>query len=124
MPVKLAAFADEPGAGLVEILCAIGILSIVLTIFVSALSTGAHATRVVHERVTAENIARSQLEYMKDTPFIEGTDCYTPTVVSSTAYTATISATTVYTGVQRIIVTVFHYDKPTFTVEEYKVDRE
>jgi len=121
--VKLAAFTDEGGAGLVEVLVAVAIIAIVLAIFLSALSTGSLGVSVVHERVTAENIARSQLEYVKETDFIAGTDHYTPTAISHPGYSATISATTIYTGLQLITVTVSHNGEPVFTIENYKVDR-
>jgi len=121
--VKLAVFADERGAGLVEVLVAVAIMAIVLTVFLSALSTGSLGVSVVHERVTAENIARSQLEYVKETDFITGTNSYTPTTISPIGYTATISATTIDTGLQLITITVFYDGAPTFTMEEYKVDR-
>jgi len=120
--VKSAAFADEGGAGLVEVLVAVAIMAIVLTIFLSALSTGSFGVSAVRERVTAENIARSQLEYVKDSDFIAGTDHYTPTAISHLGYSAMISATTIYTGVQLITVTVYH-NGPVFTIEDYKVDR-
>ncbi len=119
----MATFADEKGAGLVEVLVSLAIIAIVLTIFLSALSTGSLGVSVVHERVTAENIARSQLEYVKETDFITGTDSYTPTTISPIRYTATISATTIDTGLQLITVTVFYDGDRTFTMEEYKVDR-
>ena len=121
--MKLAAFADERGTGLVEVLVAVAIMAIVVTIFLSALFTGSLGVGVVHERVTAENIARSQLEYVKESDFIAGTDHYTPTAISHTGYTAAISATTIYAGVQLITVTVSHSDKNVFTIEDYKVDR-
>lgn len=120
--MKLAAFADERGTGLVEVLVAVAIMAIVLTIFLSALVTGGLGVNVVHERVTAQNIARSQLEYVKDGDFIAGTDHYTPTAISHPGYTAAISATTIYNGVQLITVTVSH-NGPVFTIEGYKVDR-
>jgi type II secretory pathway pseudopilin PulG len=120
--MRLAAF-DGRGAGLVEVLVAVGIMAIVLTILLSALSIGGLGVRVIHERVTAENIARSQLEYVKETDFIAGTDHYTPTTISHPGYSATISATTIYTGMQLITVTVYHNDERVFTIENYKVDR-
>ncbi len=121
--MKLAVPAGQRGTSLVEVLCAVSILAVALTAFVSAFSTGSLATCLARQRVGAENMARSQLEYMKETAFIDDTDFYTPTISSSTGHTARISATTVYTGVQLITVTVFHHDKPMFTIQEYKVDR-
>jgi Tfp pilus assembly protein PilV len=121
--VKLAVSVDERGVSLVEVVCALGILTVVLTGLAATLCTGSLGTGLVRQRVAAENMARSQLEYIKETAFVEGTDFYTPTIVSSTGCTARISATTVYTGIQLITVTVFHRNKPTFTMQEYKVNR-
>lgn len=118
--MKLAVFADERGDSLVEILVAVAIIAIVLTAFLSALSTGSLGVSVVHERVTAENIARSQLEYVKKTGF---TDHYTPTAISHAGYSATISATTIITDLQLITVTVSHNGKSVFTIGDYKANR-
>jgi len=120
--VKLAIWGNEEGASLVEVLVAVAIMAIVFTIFLSALSTGSFGVATVRERVTAENIARSQLEYVKETGFITGTNSYTPTTIAPIGYAATISATTIYPGVQLITVTVYH-NGPVFTLEDYKVDR-
>jgi len=120
--MRPAAF-DGRGASLVEVLVAVAIIAIVITIFLSALSTGSLGVSVVHERVTAENIARSQLEYVKETDFIAGTDHYTPTAISHPGYGATISATTIYTGLQLITVTIFHDGEAVLTIENYKMDR-
>jgi len=132
--VKLAAFADERGAGLVEVLVAVAIMAIVLTIFLSALVTGGLGVRVVHERVTAENIARSQLEYIKNYTYTNGAISY-PTVEHSEDYPITIdisywhSPTQQFTstraadsGMQWITITVSHNGE-VFTIENYKVDR-
>ena len=136
--VKLAAFADERGAGLVEVLVAVAIMAIVLTIFLSALVTGGLGVRVVHERVTAENLARSQLECIKDHPYItcaipiSYTTVCTITEPSSYAIDVSISywdssnftsSPSADSGMQWITVTVFYDGEPTFTMEEYKVKR-
>lgn len=124
--MKSTAFADERGEGLVEVLVSVAIMSIVLTAFLSALATGSFATRVVHERVTAENIARLQLEHMKVTGFIADTDHYVPTEISDShpGYTAAISTTTIDTGLQLITVTVSHNGETLFTIANYKVNQE
>ncbi len=121
--MKLAFFTGEKGASLVEVVCAVAILAIVLAMFVSAMSTATLGIGLVRQRVTAANIARSQLEYVKEVPFLDGADSYTPTVASPIGYTATISATTVYTGIQLITVTVSYQGEPVFTVHECKVKR-
>lgn len=122
--MKLAVFADERGAGLVEVLVTVAIMAIVLTIFLSALSTGSLGVNVVHQRVTAENIARSQLEYVKNQDYITTTDYSLISVPSSySAYTITVQSPEISDGLQLITVTVSYDGEPTFTIEEYKVDR-
>jgi len=124
LAVKLAAFADERGAGLVEVLVAVAIMAIVLTIFLSALVTGSLGVSVVHERVTAENLARSQLEYVKNQDYITTTDYSLISVPPSySAYTITAQSPEISDGLQLITVTVFYDGDPTFRMEEYKVDR-
>ena len=138
--VKLAAFANEKGAGLVEVLVSVVIMAIVVTIFLSALFTGSLGVNVVRERVTAENLARSQLECIKNHRYITGaipisyTTACTVTQLStypvdlSISYwyspTETFTSTAPYdSGMQWITVTVSHNGEQVFTIEEYKVDR-
>jgi len=121
--MRLVAFAEERGVSLVEVLVAVAIMALVLSAFLAALSTGTLGVAVVRERVTAENIARSQLEHVKETDFISGTLYYTPTVISHPGHTAVISATTIATGLQLITVTVSHNGEPVFTIENYKAAR-
>ena len=122
--MKSITFADERGESLVEILMSVAIMAIVLSGFLAALSTGAFSVAVVRERVTAENIARLQLEYVKETRFIAGTDHYTPTTISHPGYSAAISATSVYSDMQLITVTVSHNGETLFTIANYKVNQE
>jgi Tfp pilus assembly protein PilV len=65
----LATVGGECGVGLVEALVAVAILGIALTALLSAVSTGSMAVSRTEERVTAENLARSQLEYVKSQPY-------------------------------------------------------
>ena len=67
LPGKLR--CGEEGVGLVETLIAVAILGLALTTLLSAVSTGSLATSRSEERVTAENMARSQLEYTKSLPY-------------------------------------------------------
>ena len=142
--MKSTAFADERGAGLVEILVSVAIIAIVLTIFLSGLSTATFGVATVRERVTAENLARSQLECIKDHPYVTGAMPISYTIVcaviapSSYAIDVSISywVSPTFTsdplddkGMQWITVTICHVtayrdcDEPVFTIEEYKVDR-
>ena len=121
--VKQTVLASEKGISLVELLVSLAIIAITFAAFLAALSTASFSVAVVRERVTAENIARAQLEHVKETDFIVSTDRYTPTAISRVGYGVTISATTIYTGLQLITVTVYH-NGPVFTIETYKVDHD
>jgi len=126
--VKLTAFADERGESLVEILVSVAIMSIVLTAFLAALSTGSLSVSVVHERVTAQNLARAQLEYVKDyEPYNEVTQTTPgayPTVTSVVpGYVITVTASPITTNLQLITVTISHHGERVFTIENYKVKR-
>ncbi len=65
-----AALRGEEGIGLVEALIAVAILGLALTALLSAVSTGSMAVSRTEERVTAENLARSQLEYTKSQAYL------------------------------------------------------
>ncbi len=59
---------NQRGALLLEALVAVGLLTSVLSAAVVGLSTGSIAVGITDEKVTAQSIARSQLEYtMSDT---------------------------------------------------------
>ena len=80
--------------------------------------------------MTAENLARSQLEYVKDYEYntiTETTPGAYPTVTSIVSgYAITVTASPIITTnfyIQLITVTVFYDGELTFTMEEYKVNR-
>jgi len=137
--MKLIAFADERGDSLVEILVAVAIITIVLSVFLTALSTGAFSVSVVHERVTAANLARAQLECIQHQPYIDGAApiSYTTacTATQLSAYPVDLSISYWYSptetftsnpdydsGMQWITITVSHNGKQVFTIEDYKVN--
>lgn len=136
--VKTTAIADERGESLVEMLVALVVVSVVLTAFLVAISTGVTSVKVVQKRVTAENLARAQLEYIKNYtytvgatsyPIIEHPENYTTTIGISYWYSPTESFTTTSSvdrdccGMQWITVTVSYYSEPVFTVVDYKLNR-
>lgn len=56
------ALSDEKGVGLVESLLAVAIVGVALVAFLAAMSTGSMAVATADKRVTAENLAWSQME--------------------------------------------------------------
>jgi type II secretory pathway pseudopilin PulG len=134
--VKPSAFVDERGESLAEILVSVAIMAVVITAFLAALSTGVSNVAIVRKRVTAENLARAQLEHIKNYPYEVGAETY-PIVEQPEYYTTTIdisywdeetfttdqTADSECCGMQWITVTVSYDGKPVFTVADYKLNR-
>jgi len=122
---------------MVEILVSVAIMAIVLTTFLAALSTATWGVATVRERVTAENLARAQLECIQHHPYIDGaapisyTTMCTVTQLSSYPmdvsisywYSPTFIITPTASGMQWITVTVYHNSDPVFTIQKYKAKR-
>jgi prepilin-type N-terminal cleavage/methylation domain-containing protein len=146
--VKLAAFADERGMSLVETLVTVAIVAIILAAFLAALSVGSFGVSVVRERVMAENLARAQLEYIKnytytvgaivddpnpeenDYPIIEHPEEYPISMDISYWDSSTETFTSDRSdddpgccGMQMITVTISHKGEPIFRVLDYKLNR-
>jgi Tfp pilus assembly protein PilV len=116
----------EEGVGLVEALIAVAILGLALTALLSAVSTGSMAVSRTEERVTAENLARSQLEYTKSQPFQPLPASYVTVTPSPADYAVAVTADVAPggdSGVEKITVTVTRGGKELLTVDDYKVDR-
>jgi prepilin-type N-terminal cleavage/methylation domain-containing protein len=71
----------EKGFSLLEVIIAIALIGIVAVAFLGALATGSKAIFIADERATAESLARSQMEYVKNCDY----EPYDP--VSKTPYT-------------------------------------
>jgi Tfp pilus assembly protein PilV len=135
--VKSTAFANERGESLVEILVSVAVIAMIFTAFLSALSTATWGVAVVRERVTAENLARKQLECIQDHPYIDKavpisyTTTCTVTALSSYPMDLSISywisptftVTPAVSDMQWITITVYHNSDPVFAIATYKVDR-
>ena len=139
--MRLAVFADERGMSLVEVLVSVAIIAIVFTAFLSALSTATWGVAVAREQVTAQNLARAQLECIQDHTYVSGAApiSYTTTcaVTQLSSYPMDVSisywdsSTEAFTSdpladsdMQWITVTVYHNSESVFTIEKYKVERE
>lgn len=119
-----ACFSNEAGVGLVESLIAVAIAAIAITAFMAAISTGSMAVQRSDERVTAENLARSQMEYIKGQDY-SSSGSY-DTITTPDGYSIAISASTIdsrdISEIQKVTVTV-SYNDDAVTVETYKVNR-
>ncbi len=117
---------DEEGVGLVETLIAVGILGLALTALLAAVSTGSLATSRSQERVTAENMARSQLEYVKSQPYATPPASYATVTPSPGGYAVSAVVEAIPdadSAIEKVTVTVTRDGKTLFVTEDYKVDR-
>ena len=116
---------SEAGIGLVEVLVATTVLALTLVAFLAALSTGSIGVGTSEERVIAENLARSQLEYTKSQAYLAAPASYA-TVTPPAGFAVSADATSIAEGdsaVQRITVTVSRGSATLLVVEDFKVDR-
>ena len=89
------------------------------------ISTGSLGVATTEERVTAENLARSQLEYTKSQAYLSAPASYA-TVTPPTGYAVSAQASSIPdadSAIQKITVTVTRIGEMLLTVEDYKVDR-
>ena len=69
----------EAGVTLIETLIALAILGIIAAAFLSGLATTSKAMLIADERATAESLARSQMEYIKNQAYSDNSWDYTVT---------------------------------------------
>lgn len=126
------------GFALLDVLVAMAILGIVAAVFLGALATADKATIVSDRRVTAESLARAQLETLKGVAYINYSVLGHPVYAVAAApvsYSIALLATPVDPvtllplpsgqdqGVQDVAVTVARNGDDLFTVHDLKVAR-
>jgi len=136
---------NEKGMSLIEVLVALAILGLVAAAFLSGLATASRALIIADERTTAESLARSQMENVKNQPYddinIPPQYEIDPDLDIPPGYDIEITAerldpegdgTANDDGLQKITVLVKHDGKEVFTfidngkkitLEGYKVNR-
>jgi len=59
----------EKGFSLLEVVMAIALIGIIAAAFLGGLATASKSISIADERATAESLARSQMEYVKNQPY-------------------------------------------------------
>ena len=120
----------ESGTTLLEILVALTILGIISVAFLSGLTTTSQAAIISDRRATAESLALSQMESVKQAAYVYEATQYTPIQVpddvSYTGFSAAIVAEAIESpddGVQKITVTITRSGEDIYVLQGYKVDR-
>lgn len=115
----------EGGFTLVETLVAVAIMGTAVVALLAALSTGSIAVTVVEEKVTANGVARSQLEYTQSLLFQVAPTTYA-TITPAQGYSVTAQAFPIAgadTDIQKVVVTVYHGGASVLAAESYKMNR-
>ena len=116
----------QKGVGLAEAIVAVAITAIAITGLLSALSTGSLAVRRIDRRVTAENLARAQLEDTKSQPYIIAPASYAIISPLPDGYSITAEGSALAGGdddIQKVTVTVVHNGETAAVLEDYKGNR-
>jgi hypothetical protein len=116
---------SERGVTLVEaavtvLLLGGGVLTMVLT-----MSGGVMAVQVNDEEVTAQGLARTQMEYTKEYLYNTGATTY-PKVAAPDSYNITVSVAAVplaTNNIQKITVNVSREGNSILSIQDYKVNR-
>ncbi len=121
----IARLRAEDGFTLVEALVSVAILAIALIVFLAGMSTGVLSSNHSDRLSTAHELARSQMEYTKETAYQAAPSSY-PTVTPPGGYTVSANASTISGGdadIQLVTVQVTKDGLVVYTLEGYKVDR-
>ena len=117
---------NEKGFSLIEVVIALLLLGIIGVALLSGLATASIALVIADERATAESLARSQMEYVKNQGYLVGGSYDKIDLTSYPSYDIDLAANSLagaLGGIQEITVTVSHDGNVIMTLESYKVNR-
>ena len=120
---------NEKGFALLEAITGLGLLGIVAVFFLSTIGTATQATVIADKQVTAESVARSQIEYIKACEYEYTAAEYPVDPTLDVAGGWSIVDLTVESlhnpdyGLQKVTFTVEHNGEAKLTTEMYKIDR-
>jgi hypothetical protein len=115
----------EHGISLVEAAVSVLLLGGAVLTMILTLSGGALAVQVNDEEVTAQALARSQMEYIKEYPYNPQAATY-PAIDAPDDYVIDIAVSAVSganENIQKVTVTITRAGKTLFTIQDYKVNR-
>ncbi len=112
---------DEKGYSLIEVVISLALLGLIGVGILNIMSIASRATFVIDERQTADNLAETQMEYVKSQGYASS---YTPAPIPAiyAGYTVTVDVSPLQdSNIQKITVTARHQDKVVIELEGYKV---
>ena len=120
---------SDKGFALIENILALGLLGIIAAIFLGGVGTGANANRVAGEQVTAECLARSEIEYIKSCAYQYDTTEYSVDQAIeipngwSIPNPAVEALHTPDNGIQKVTIVIRRNGLEELSTIVYKVDR-
>jgi len=119
----------ELGVSLIETVVVLAVLGTVAVIFLTGMMISSEAAFITDEQATAENLARSQMEWVQSTGYDAAgySTAAIPSGKDYIDYSVNVTAQRLHAtedGIQKITVIVSHSGGQVFTLESYKVDRE
>ena len=120
----------ESGITFMETVIALAILGAVSVSFLNGLTTASKAVFITDEHSTAESIARTQMEWVKQAAYSYNVTAYSPAPMPAGKdymnYSALITAEPLHAtdiGIQKVTVSVKRFDEQITQITGYKVDR-
>ena len=120
----------ESGVTFIETAVALAILGVIAVAFLNGLTTTSKSVFIADEQATAESLAQSQVEWVKNASYSYGATTYSPAPIPSGKdylnYSVVITAEPLHDpddGIQKITVTAKRSGTGVFRLEGYKVDR-
>ena len=120
----------ESGVTFIETVVALAILGVIAVAFLNGLTTTSKSVFIADEHTTAESLAQSQMEWVKNASYSYNATTYSSAPIPSGKdylnYSTLITAEPLRNpddGIQKIIVTIKRSDKGVTKLEGYKVDR-
>ena len=120
----------ENGFALIETSVALALLGIIGVAYLGSLATSSTAAVIVDNQMTARNIAQTQTEWVKAVSYVYDTTGYAAAPISSdqnyVGYSVQIDSEPLNNpddGIQKITITIKHWDKDAMQLDVYKVDR-
>ena len=120
----------ELGITFLETAIALAILGAVSVSFLNGLTSTSKSVFIVDERTTAESLAQSQMEWVKNASYSYNATSYSaapiPTGRDYLNYSTVVSVEPLHTpddGIQKITVSIQRSGKDVYLLQGYKVDR-
>ena len=116
---------SEKGFTFIEVVIALAIVAVIAIGFAGALGTAAKGLLTADERETANNLAESQMEYVKNLPYAIAYDPSLDILAEYDNYDADVDVDSLADGnIQKVKVSVHHQNKlEVIILEDYKVNR-